>query len=71
MTILSFVRTMVRKINDFFIFVVLAIFYLTIIGITALILGITTKIIKRNSKGSYWQNVDEKKFTVDYFRSPY
>lgn len=71
MTILSFVRTMVRRINDFFIFMVLATFYLTIIGITALIFGITTKIIKRNNKGSYWQNVDEKKFTVDYFKSPY
>ena len=71
MTILSFARTTVRKINDFFIFMVLATFYLSIIGITALIFVITTKIIKRNNKRSYWQNVDEKKFTVDYFKSPY
>ena len=71
MTILSFVRTIVRKINDFFIFVVLATFYLTIIGITALVFRITTKIIKRNNIRSYWQKVDDKKFTADYFKSPY
>lgn len=69
--IISYTRTLVHTINDFYIFIVLIVFYFLVLGITALFLKIATKIKGRETRGSYWQNMDKKKLNTNYFQSPY
>ena len=68
---LSAARTIVRKMNDLFISAVLVVFYFFVVGITALLLLAVTKIKGKKNRSSYWKNADGKKFTADYFKSPY
>jgi len=68
---LSSARTIVRKMNDFFISVVLVAFYFLIVGITAMLLSAATKIKGRKNQSSYWRDEGGKKFTADYFKSSY
>jgi len=67
----SLIRTIVRKANDFFILIILVLFYFFVVGITALFLLIAAKIRSKGAGESYWKNEDKKEFSMDYFKSPY
>lgn len=57
--------------NDFFILIILALFYFFVVGITALFLLVAAKIGSKGVGESYWKNEDKKEFDMDYFKSPY
>ncbi len=58
----------VRKINDFFISIILAIFYFLIIGVIAIVLKSITR--DNNQNKSYWKKPSLKTGS-DYFESAY
>ena len=62
-------KQVIKKINAFFIKVILIFFYIFIIGMGALL----RRVFKRSltKKDSYWINEKEKMRNIDYFRQPY
>jgi len=68
--IFFYVSVIVRKINNFFILLILAVFYFSIVGMTALFLKLVT-IVSKKKNVSYWEDASDKKFALDYFKSPY
>jgi len=67
----SFVSKSVSKINDFFILIILVLFYFVVVGITALFFWVFTRAKNKKGKTSYWQERADKKFDRDYFTLPY
>lgn len=60
----------VRLINNFFILIVLTIFYFVVIGFTFL-LNRLVEFAKRRPKASYWQKAKINELVRDYFTSAY
>jgi hypothetical protein len=64
-------KKVVRAINKFFIVIVLALFYLVVIGFTSLFLRISNLFIRREKHYSYWQKGMGDKIERNYFNSAY
>ena len=66
------IRKVVRKMNDVFIILILAIFYIVAIGLTYLLRRIFKKLQKNQKSNSYWEEREESLPTTrNYFKSPY
>lgn len=61
----------IKKINEVFITIVLFIFYFLVIGFSFFIYKLLNKKNINKDKETYWENVEKKQFTKEYFQSPY
>jgi cbb3-type cytochrome oxidase subunit 3 len=62
-------RKAIKKINETFITIVLFIFYFLVIGFSFFIYRLLNK--KKINKETYWEDVEKKQFTKEYFQSTY
>jgi uncharacterized alpha/beta hydrolase family protein len=62
-------KNLIKKLNTFFISVVLALFYFLIIGFISLIYRLFKKAKK--NKNSYWEDVSTTSFNLNDFKLPY
>jgi len=65
----SEIQKFIKKINNFFINIILFLFYFLIIGLGALIYGFFKK--RNKEANSYWQDYPQKELGLDYFKSSY
>lgn len=61
----------VKKVNRFFISIVLIIFYFVFIGISNLLLRLFSLASKKEKQDTYWKKFKQEKFDSDYFKSAY
>lgn len=66
---IDMIKRSFKTLNNIFIGTVLFLFYVFIIGFTALIYKLFKK--KRNKQSSHWQDVSVTKLDSEYFRSAY
>jgi hypothetical protein len=62
-------KNLIKKLNAFFISVVLALFYFLIIGFISLIYRLFKK--ENKNKNSYWEDVSTTSFNLNDFKLPY
>ena len=61
-------KRLVRLINNYFIKIVLFVFYFVVIGLGSLIYHLSKK---NYQKDSYWENPPKKPLDIEYFQSSY
>ena len=64
-------KKVVRAINKFFVIIVLALFYLVVIGFTSVFLKIFRLFVQREKPLSYWQKGIGDNIKRNYFNSAY
>ncbi len=65
-------KNLVKTINQYFINVLLIIFYLTILGLSFLIMVVTKHLKRTNTNpNSFWEISNIKQKDDNYFLSPY
>ncbi|OGH11896.1 MAG: hypothetical protein A2857_02225 [Candidatus Levybacteria bacterium RIFCSPHIGHO2_01_FULL_36_15] len=64
-------RRITRIVNNFFIAIVLFIFYFVAVGLSFLIYKTMTIFKKSEKKESYWEDVGDKNLGDNYFSSSY
>jgi hypothetical protein len=62
-------KNLIKKLNAFFISLILALFYFLIIGFISLIYRLFKKAKK--NKNSYWEDVSTTSFNLNDFKLPY
>jgi hypothetical protein len=62
-------KKLIKKLNAFFISLILALFYFLIIGFISLIYRLFKKA--KNNKNSYWGDVSTTSFNLNDFKLPY
>jgi len=60
-----------RKINNFFIYLLLFLFYLTVVGFSYLIYFIFSVNKDKRKVDNYWLEPEKKELSEKYFVSPY
>jgi len=64
-------KKIVSEINRVFIVIVLAMFYLLVIGVTSVFLKISRLFVKKEKHTSYWKKGQGSGLKRDYFKSAY
>jgi hypothetical protein len=62
-------KNLIKKINSFFITIILSLFYFLVIGLISLIYRLLKKA--RKNKNSYWEDVSTTSFNLNDFKLPY
>jgi len=62
-------KNLIKRLNAFFISIILALFYFLIIGFISLIYRLFKKAKK--NKNSYWEDVSTTSFNLNDFKLPY
>ena len=62
-------KNLIKRLNAFFISIILALFYFLIIGFISLIYRLFKKAKK--NKNSYWEDVATTSFNLNDFKLPY